>query len=330
MKKAAALILAVLVGLGVLATAAARETVRGRNGKIVFVRRGELWVMGERGRNETRLTRTKARETAPTVSPNGKRIAFTRMRGEFKGAIFTMRMNGTGLRRLTGFRHANVGPAYSPDGTKILYTWSSGEDVAQVRIMDRDGENMKKLTGKSDNLAPVWSPSGERIAYYNRLGRRPGLYVMDANGSNKDRILVSPLSGVDDWGPAHRILFTTAGGRIARIKPDGTEKQLFTGREKWNHSPSYSPDGTRFAFQRCSRSDCRFWMMRPHRSKRRISGTTRPSDGPTWSPDGASVLVPFFRRSMKQWDLRLLTMRGSSLWLTNDGGIREVGAWQSR
>ena len=330
MKKTAAIILTALTGVGLLSTAAtATQTFPGDNGKIVFIRRGDLWSMNERGRNERRLTNTKARETAPTVSPDGRRIAFTRMRGDYRGAIFTMRMDGTGLRRLTGFDNVNFRPSFSPNGTKILYTWSSGEDNAQVRVMNRGGANKKKLTGTRDNLGPAWAPGGKRIAYFNRLGRRPGLYVMNANGSDKERILVGPLSSVDDWGPDRRILYTTADGHIGAINPNGSDNRLLTSGRRWNHSPSNSPDGTKIAFQRCRGSKCRVFLIQEG-SKRRLSGTTRPSDGPTWSPDNQRIVAPFFRARKKQWDLKLLTTGGSSVWLTNSGGIREGAAWQSR
>jgi Tol biopolymer transport system component len=340
LKTGIAITLTALFGWGLLPAAeTAPQTAPGENGKIVFVRKGDLWVMGRRGGNETRLTKTEARETAPTVSPNGKRIAFTRTRRalpsqedlQYRAAIFTMRLDGTGVRRLTGFRNANVGPSFSPNG-KILYTWSSGEDNAQVRVMDRNGTNKKKLTGGRDNVSPVWARAGKRIAYFNRLGRRPGLYVMKADGSDKTRILVDPVTSVNVWGPAGRILYTTADGRIATIKPDGSSQRVLTT----GYWPSYSPDGSRIAFQRCPNStprDCRFFVMDADGSdERRISATTRPSGGPTWSPDGRRLVVPFFRPRKKQWDLRLLTTGGSSLWLTSRDGIRRYdgAAWQAR
>ncbi|MQA99207.1 MAG: hypothetical protein GEU78_02765 [Actinobacteria bacterium] len=340
MKKGIAITLTALFGWGLVpAGATAAQTFPGGNGKIVFVRKGDLWVMDRRGGNQTRLTKTEARETAPTVSPDGKRIAFTRMRRassredlQYRAAIFTMRLDGSGVRKLTGFRNANVGPSFSPNGKKILYTWSSGEDNAQVRVMDRNGANKKKLTGKRDNFSPVWARAGRRIAYFNRLGRRPGLYVMKADGSNKTRILVDPVTSVNDWGPARRILYTTADGRIATIRPDGSRRRVLTT----GYWPSYSPDGSRIAFQRCPNSTprkCRFFVMDADGSdKGRISATTRPSGGPTWSPNGRRLVVPFFRPRKKQWDLRLLTTGGSSLWLTRRGGISryDYAAWQAR
>jgi TolB protein len=329
-KKTAAITLAAMTGVGLLSTAAtATKTFPGDNGKIIFVRRGDLWSMNERGRNESRLTNTKGRETAPTVSPDGKRIAFTRMRGEYRGAIFTMRMDGTGLKRLTSFHNANFGPSFSPDGTKILYTWSSGEDTGQIRVMNRSGTGKKQLTGTKDNFSAVWAESGNRIAYFNRLGRKPGLYVMKATGSNKKRILVDPLSGVNDWGPDGRILYTTADGHIGSINPIGTDNQLLTSGKRWNHSPSNSPDGTKISFQSCRGSSCRISLIQEGRVLR-LSGITRPSDGPTWSPDDQRLVVPFFRARKKQWDLKLLTLDGASEWLTHSGGISEGAAWQSR
>ena len=331
-KKTAAIALAVSLSAGLVTVpVTARETFPGDNGKIVFVRRGDLWIMNKYGRNELRLTRTTARESLPTISPDGTTIAFTRMRGHFRGAVFTMHMDGTGLKRLTGFRNLNVAPSFSPDGKRILYTWSAGEDNAQVRVMDRNGANKKKLTGTRDNFGPVWGPEGKRIAYFNRLGRSPGLYVMGADGSDKRLILDDPVSSVDDWGPAHRILFTTADGHIGTVKPDGSRRRMLTRGRAWGHSPSYSPDGTRIAFQRCNRSDCRFVVMKRDGSdKHRISGATRPSDGPTWSPNGRRLVAPFFRPRKKQWDLKLLTLQGASTWLTHRGKIREGAAWQAR
>ncbi|MGH2698675.1 MAG: TolB family protein [Actinomycetota bacterium] len=293
------------------------------------MRRGDLWSMNQRGGNQIRLTKTKARETAPTVAPGGKRIAFTRMRGEYRGAVLTMRMDGTGLKRLTGFHNANVGPSFSPDGKKILYNWASGEDIGQVRVMNRNGTGKKRLSGTKDNFSAVWAGSGNRIAYFNRLGRRPGLYVMKASGSNKERILVGPLSSVDDWGLDGRILYTTADGHIGAINPNGSDNQLLTSGKRWNHSPSNSPDGTKIAFQSCRGSNCRFFLIQEG-SKRKLSGITRPSDGPTWSPDGRRIVVPFYRATGKRWDLKLLETDGSSAWLTRRGGIREGAAWQSR
>jgi len=251
------------------------------------------------------------------------------MRGEFRGAIFTMRMDGTGLKKLTTFHNANFGPTFSPDGNKILYTWSSGEDSGQLRVMNRSGTGKKQLTGTKDNFSAVWAGSGDRIAYFNRLGRRPGLYVMNANGSHKERILIDPLSGVDDWGPDGRILYTTADGHIGSINPNGSDNQLLTSGKRWNHSASNSPDGTKITFQGCRGSNCRTFLIQEGQVLG-LSGTTRPSDGPTWSPDDEAVVVPFFRAHKKQWDLKLLTLDGSSVWLTESGGIREAAAWQSR
>jgi Tol biopolymer transport system component len=150
-----------------------------------------------------------------------------------------------------------------------------------------------------------------------------------ADGSDKRRILAAPVSSVDDWNPAHRILFTTADGHIATIRPDGSRRRLLTSGRAWDHSPSYSLDGTRIAFQRCDRTDCRLVVMQGDGSdKHWIAGATRPSDGPTWSPNGRRLVANFFRPRKKQWDLRLLTLRRASTWLAHRGGIREGAAWQ--
>lgn len=323
-------LLALLLGGAVAPVAAATQTFPGGNGRIVFVRDGDIWTMTEHGEDETRLTSGADDDTSPAVSPDGTTVAFVRVEAPYRAAIFTVRLDGTGLTDLTGFDGASLWPRFSPDGDRILYSWADGEDAGEVRVMDRDGRNAETLTGSGANGDAVWSPSGRRIAYVSSLGDAPGLYVMRADGSGERRIVNVPLSSVEAWGPARRIVYTTSNGRLVSIRPNGTGKRLLVGAyDSWNHDASYSPDGTRLAFQRCHRTECRFLVIEPDAMYLWLSKLTRPSDGPTWSPDGWSLVAPFFRRARHSWDLRLLTSDGPAVWLTAGGGVRDGAAWAS-
>ena len=64
-------------------------------------RRRELWVMRENGTRERRLARLPDEVSAPTWSPDGRRLAFAMGRDGRRG-LFVIRTSGRGLRRIAG------------------------------------------------------------------------------------------------------------------------------------------------------------------------------------------------------------------------------------
>jgi TolB protein len=211
----------------------------GPDGSIVFVRaaagtfgicsqhgsnEGNLWVRSPNG--ATHQLTTAGLDNTPAVSPDGKKIAFTR---NPPGAppsgpphIFVMNANGTGAKDLG----PGVKPNWSPDGTKIVFAapGQPGQSTGgPVTVMNANGTNRRTLN--QNGTAPAWSPDGTKIVY---LAFVPGsqssaIAVMNANGSNQHTI-TSPGSGNNDvkpdWQPKLRQLrlsvtprSTTAGQR---------------------------------------------------------------------------------------------------------------------
>jgi len=78
----------------------------------------EISVMNSDGTERKNLTDSKAISVLPAYSPNGNRIAFSRVtfsetRGE-RGDIFVMRADGTGVRQLTDTRAFEYGADWQP------------------------------------------------------------------------------------------------------------------------------------------------------------------------------------------------------------------------
>jgi Tol biopolymer transport system component len=77
----------------------------------------EVSVMNADGTQRKDLTSSPAYDTYPAFSPNGTRIAFTRMtfsRRSEESDIFVMRADGTGVRQLTDTRAFEWGPDWQP------------------------------------------------------------------------------------------------------------------------------------------------------------------------------------------------------------------------
>lgn len=247
--------------------ASAHATFPGANGKIAFVRGGDMlsggdiWTMDPDGTNQVNLTNSPATDESPSWSPDGNQIAFTSDRSGAK-QIWVMRADGTGLRRVTDSSQPCCGtspdiePGWSPDGQEIAF---SGHDrTAQggdgLWLTNADGSGRTQIVA-SDNWIrePDWSPDGGKIAYidYNPADD-PGLMLVDPAGTSTAFVRRGPLS--PSWSPdAQRIAYADNDlGGIWTIKPDGTDAQMLPGAEPtfsvaW---PSLSPDGTKIAFFR--------------------------------------------------------------------------------
>ena len=97
-------------------------------------------------------------------------------------------------------------PRLSPDGKRLAVTGASinGQDVF---ILDLESGKPSRLTfDPANDRNPVWTPDGERIAYFSN-GEEPGLFWRAANGT----------------GQAERLTTTQSYQAAKSFSPDGTQ-----------------------------------------------------------------------------------------------------------
>ncbi|HEU4390789.1 MAG TPA: alpha/beta fold hydrolase [Blastocatellia bacterium] len=103
---------------------------------------------------------------------------------------------------------------YAPNGKYLVFSVddASGAELSQLYRQDIGSSQRVLLTdGKSKNLYPIWSNSGEWLAYSSnrRNGKDLDVYIVNPNDPKTDR-MVAQLSGEDwavfDWSPDDRQL----------------------------------------------------------------------------------------------------------------------------
>ncbi len=158
-----------------------------------------IWTMRADGTEKRRL----ASGSAPSFSPDGRRIVFAR-----EGDVWTMRSDGTEARRLHG-SGADESPAgYSPDAREILLTaFSATSHRAEVWTLTADGSRVRRLSHGGYDIAAAWSPDGRRILFTRivAFGRseRGTVAVMNTDGSGI-RVLTHGVADeyATDWQAA--------------------------------------------------------------------------------------------------------------------------------
>ncbi len=237
--------------------------------RIAFTRRDEegnsdLFLIDSDGENLRRVTRNNSISVSPSWSPDGSRVAYTKMvDGAFR--IFEIDLRSGSERPLpidqAGDHHT---PEYGPRGDVLalsvvgggrsgLYTYNVGRDCCLQYVSG----------GNWDDLNPTFGPDGRELAFMsNRLGdNHPQVFLMPAGGGQAD--LVSPYTygpnagyyTSPEWSPTGRHL--AFHGRVTRrgffqilvaeVDAGGRRLRQLTW-EGENEDPTWAPDGRHLAF----------------------------------------------------------------------------------
>jgi Tol biopolymer transport system component len=315
--------------------------------KVAFVRDwggygySDIYVINADGSGRRRLTRSPQNEAKPpgggafvcpracdgdpVWSPDGRRLAFVRVRGG-RADIYVVSADGGGLRRLAhaiaftpdpgapspGF---SANPAWSPDGRKIAFM-SNRDGTDDVFVVNADGSGLRNLTRRpADDRKrsewyspdrPMWSPDGRKIVFRAR----------------RDRSTPSEWEVCRPRGPqGERVGGVCARDEIYVVDADGSGLRRLTYNWKSDGAPAWSPDGRKILFLRSGWQDSAnvggdVYVMNADGSGQRnlTRSVTRPfatERAPAWSPDGRKIL--FVSNRDRNSEIYVMNADGSGL-----------------
>ena len=246
--------------------AAADIVSEAAQGHIAFVtdRDGnyEIYRMAPDGAGQTNLTNDPRPDFQPAWSPDGSKIAFSRIDFDGSQNLWLMNADGTGQTKISSVDGGE--PAFSPDGTRLSYTsFSPAFNAFDIRLVNSDGTGDVALTsGGSWNFLSSWSPDGTMILFTStREKDRTSLahlssYVISPDGSGLSR--VGTFSGAEfiaRWMPDSRhIVFSRNNQGIWITDLDGSEAHELHHALPYESLGGVSPDGEWIVFDAGKRS----------------------------------------------------------------------------
>ncbi|MFN7937502.1 MAG: protein kinase [Bryobacteraceae bacterium] len=138
---------------------------------------------------------------------------------------------------------------FSPDGKRLAFeTLESGK--RDIWIHDSEREVTTRLTHvPGDNTNPVWTPSGDRIAFRQRDGI---FWMSSAGGGAPERLTESPNGQTPlAFSPDGKVLAFTedkAGGDIRLMDMDSRKARDWIATPFEEREGGFSPDGNWFAY----------------------------------------------------------------------------------
>ena len=184
------------------------------------------------------------KEGAPTLSPDGRRIAYV---SDGKPEKKLMVQELAGGPPLAVFSAPEVGHLrWSPDGSELII-WARGSGKDGLYIMPQLGGTPRRVIG--DRYIACWSPDGSTIAVPSYLGGK--IWLLNKLGREQRTV---SLQGVHwsiwdiDWSPANGLLTFVSNdyqGRftIWTIRPDGSDQRRVVAENTEISSARWAPQG---------------------------------------------------------------------------------------
>lgn len=149
----------------------------------------EIFVMELATGRQTQITEHWAIDTEPVWSPDGNMIYFTSDRGG-RPQIYGVSARGGTPQRVTLEGEYNARASVAPDGRKIAVAQGRGNEY-RIAVWDIETERFTVLTPGTLDESPSFAPNGSMVLYATREGERGVLSAVSADGSVRQRLILS-------------------------------------------------------------------------------------------------------------------------------------------
>lgn len=144
---------------------------------------------------------------------------------------------------------------------------------------------------------PVWSPSGDRVAFVSQRAGIQNIFVMNPDAPGQTVNVATQLTHYSDSSSIYELTWSPDGTRVAYEREQGAYRQIFLVAADGStltplsiaspgEHPSFSPDGGKIAF---SKGAEQVWTTNADGSNAIAPIAGALGHDPSWSPDGTFI-----------------------------------------
>jgi Tol biopolymer transport system component len=147
---------------------------------------GDIWVISVEGGSPRQLTFDHVETRGLTWSHDGTWIIFSSARaGSF--TLWRVAAAGSGPQPITTGTGEDTEPAFSPRGSELIYT--NTRTSWGLMLLDPANGKQKEVLAERETIGfPTFSRDGQRIAYFQPVDGNPHLFLVDADGGNRQQL----------------------------------------------------------------------------------------------------------------------------------------------
>jgi len=211
-----------------------------------------------------------------------------------KKRLAIMDQDGANHKYITDGRNLVLTPRFSPNLQKITYL-SFEQKVPKVFVRDLE-TGRQEMVGRFPGMtfAPRFSPDGNKIIMSQAMQGRSSIFVMDLTTRMIKQITKSPLIDTSPcFDPTGQFITFTSdrggSGHIYTMNADGSNiKRISFGKGTYT-TPVWSPRGDYIAFTKQA-GGFYIGVMKPDGSGERLITQGFLVEGPTWAPNGRTLM----------------------------------------
>ena len=218
--------------------------------------------------------------------------------GARQQALFWVDRNGNRLGEVARPDGVVLYPALSPTGRLAAAAVDAGNRDIWIWDLDRGVQTRLTVSPARDEV-PVWSPSGDRVAFYSNRNGGGQIYVHAADGSSEPVILTDASNGgrVSHWSRDGKYILydfiAETGSRNAAYlerNEDGEWKsRVFLGTPSNESFPQLSPDGRYVAYVSNASGEPQIYVQPFPEGGRRTTVSGPEGYQFRWSHDGREL-----------------------------------------
>jgi len=241
--------------------------------------RKEIYLADYDGSAVQQLTHDNSISVGPSLSPNGRLLAYTGYKAGYAD-IYLVNLSTGSRDRIVKYPGTNSGAAFAPGGDRIACTLSK-DGNPELYVCGISGGTHRLTHTPGVESSPTWSPSGDEIIYSYDDHAGPQLYRISASGGSGAHLSTGfGYCTEPNWSPdGGKIAFNvreSGSFSVAVMDLRGGGARIVASGER----PVWGPDSRHLIF---SDGGVLYLMdVQTGRKKAIVSGLGRATE-PTWS-----------------------------------------------